>query len=148
MFVMDDLVMQVLSEMNKKIKYNPAERFVCLVAIDEVSNSVVGVVDVSYLDEKEVLRILGPGVDGFVYIASMTVHATWRRRGVALELLEAAKLVAKQWSEGAAYLHVYQDNAAAIQLYKKHGFEIIFQDPSWLAMVGVRPRFLMRKGYT
>lgn len=134
--------------MNKKIKYNPADRFVCLVAVDEVSNSVIGVVDVSYLDEKEVLNILGPGTDGFVYIASMTVHALWRRRGVALALLEAAKLVAREWNEGAAYLHVYQDNAAAIDLYKKHGFEIIFQDPSWLTMVGVRPRYLMRKGYT
>ena len=51
-------------------------------------------VEVSYLNEKEVLRSLPPGTAAFAYIASMAVDPVWQQRGVAKALLEAAELVA------------------------------------------------------
>ncbi len=51
-------------------------------------------VEVSYLDEKEVLRSLGPGAAAFAYIASMAVDSAWQQRGVATALLRGAEEVA------------------------------------------------------
>jgi ribosomal protein S18 acetylase RimI-like enzyme len=153
---------EVLSEMNKKLKYNPEDRFVCLVAEDvsklknsnnstdggggnEFADAVVGVVEVSYIDEKEVLSSLEPGRTGVTYIQSMAVDLSRRRQGAAVAMLMAAEQVAMEWSQQLAVLHVYQDNDSAVKLYKKQGFEIIFQDAPWLAKLAVRPRFLMRK---
>ena len=136
---------EVLSEMQKKLKYNPSHRFVCLVVEPVGENGPVGVVEVSYIDEKEVLQSLEPGTQGVVYIASMTVSSDVRRQGAAKALLEAAEEVTKEWNEDKCVLHVYQDNSAAIALYEKQGFETIFGDAAWLAKVAVRPRFLMKK---
>ena len=136
--------MQVLSEMNKKLKYNPADRFVCLV-VEDSHGGVIGVAEVSYLDEKEVLASLPPETPGFVYISSMAVDPSRRRQGAASALLLAAEAVAKSWSDDALHLHVFQNNTSAVDLYKYHGFQCIYQDAPWLAKVGVRPRYLMRK---
>jgi len=104
-------------------------------------------VEVSYIDEKEVLKSLDPGVERFVYIASMAVESSQRRRGAASALLSAAEQAARAWGEDQAVLHVYQDNTSAIELYKKRGYEIIYGDAAWLARLAVRPRFLMRKRF-
>ena len=139
---------EVLSEMMRKIRFNPADRFVCLVAEytqQDNPQNVVGVVEVSYIDEKEVLQSLEPGTPGVVYLASMTVDPGFRNKGVAKLLLKAAFEVTKEWNEEQCVLHVYQDNAAAVELYKGAGFLTIFQDAAWLAKVAVRPRFLMKR---
>lgn len=153
--------------MSKKLRYNPEDRFVCLV-VESAKNSsssysatttasqsntssnnqVVGVVEVSYIDEKEILKSLEPGTTWFVYVASMAVDPGCRRQGVATAMMEAAEQVALRWDEEQTLLHVYQDNTPAIELYKVNGYETIFQDPSWLARVAVRPRFLMRKRFS
>ncbi|KAG7667033.1 hypothetical protein Ndes2526B_g04479 [Nannochloris sp. 'desiccata'] len=157
---------EVLSEMNKKLKYNPEDRFVCLVVEDvsklkdthindggrenesrHTADAVVGVVEVSYIDEKEVLSSLEPGRTGVTYIQSMAVDLSRRRQGVAAAMLTAAEQVAMEWCQPLAVLHVYQDNESAVKLYKKQGFEIIFQDAPWLAKLAVRPRFFMRKNF-
>jgi ribosomal protein S18 acetylase RimI-like enzyme len=158
---------EVLSEMNKKLKYNPEDRFVCLVAEDVeklkkiqvdsgrggdennngTADAVVGVVEVSFIDEKEVLSSLEPGRTGVTYIQSMAVDVSRRRQGAAAAMLMAAEQVAIEWSQILAVLHVFQDNESAVKLYKKQGYEIIFQDAPWLAKLAVRPRFLMRKNF-
>lgn len=136
---------EVVSEMNKKLKYNPADRFVCLVVEERNGSVPIGVVEVSYIDVKEILKSLEPGTEGFVYIASMAVDTEYRRRGVASALLKGAENVAKRWDEKQALLHVYQDNVPAVELYKNREYEIIYQDAPWLAKLAVRPRYLMRK---
>jgi ribosomal protein S18 acetylase RimI-like enzyme len=155
---------EVLSEMNKKLKYNPEDRFVCLVAEDvsklknnnttsdddassTTAEAIVGIVEVSYIDEKEVLSSLEPGRTGVTYIQSMAVDVSRRRQGAAAAMLTAAEQVAIEWSQQLAVLHVYQDNESAVKLYKKQGYSIIFQDAPWLAKLAVRPRFLMRKNF-
>lgn len=106
---------------------------------------IAGVVEVSYINEKEVLKSLEPGTERFVYVASMAVDPSVHRQGAASALLLAAENVGHAWDEQQVLLHVYQDNFPAIELYKKRGFEIIYQDAPWLAKLAVRPRFLMRR---
>ena len=144
--------------MVKKLKYNPVDRFVCLVAEDmnkaarspnkdkeNAKSAVVGIVEITFIDEKEVLASLPPGTPGVAYIQSMAVDSSCRRGGVASAMLVAAERVGREWGEGLAVLHVYQDNVAAVKLYEKQGFEVIFQDAPWLAKLAMRPRYLMRK---
>lgn len=152
-FLKTSFTAEVLSEMQKKLKYNPLDKFVCLVVERTDKNNgrergetvVEGVVEVSYIDEKEVLASLEPGTPGVVYVASMAVAPSARRQGAAKALLDGAVEVTKEWREEKAVLHVYQDNEPAVRLYSDAGFETIFQDSPLWAKVGVRPRFLMRK---
>lgn len=140
-------MLQVLSEMQKKLRYNPADRFVCLVVEGVQGEGVVGVVEVALLGEKEkeIMQSLEPDTAAFAYVASMAVAPAVRRRGAASALLAATERVAALWGERQSLLHVYQDNAPAVQLYQANGYKTIFQDAPWLARLAVRPRFLMRK---
>ena len=145
-FLRTSFTAEVLSEMRKKLKYNPVDKFACLVVERaDGTGAVEGVVEVSYIDEKEVLGSLEPGTAGVVYIASMAVSPSARRQGAAKALLEGALVVAKEWGEKQAVLHVYQDNLPAVALYVNEGFQTISQDSPLWAKVGVRPRFLMRR---
>jgi len=141
-FLKTSFTAEVLSEMQKKLKYNPVDKFVLLV-VERVgpaggASPVEGVVEVSFIDEKEVLQSLEPGTEGVAYVASMAVAPSARRQGAAKALLEGATSVCREWGEAQAVLHVYQDNEAAVRLYSQDGWVTIFQDnPSW-AMVGVR----------
>lgn len=154
---------EVLSEMQKKLKYNSTDDFLCLVIEPtntaklfdgksrepSTSGSVVcGVIEVSLLAEKEVLDALksfNANVEIFSYISSMCVDPPCRRKGAASALLQAAEKKTKLWRQDQAVLHVYQDNEGAIALYSRAGYEIIQQDASWYSMLGMRPRYLMRK---
>ena len=141
-FLKTSFTAEVLSEMQKKLKYNPVDKFVLLV-VERVgpaggASPVEGVVEVSFIDEKEVLQSLEPGTEGVAYVASMAVAPSARRQGAAKALLEGATSVCREWGEAQAVLHVYQDNEAAVRLYSQDGWVTIFQDnPGW-AMVGVR----------
>ncbi|MCW5559795.1 MAG: GNAT family N-acetyltransferase, partial [Verrucomicrobiae bacterium] len=54
----------------------------------------------------------------------MTVRDDWQRRGVGHALLAAALDMADRWLPlRRVQLTVFVDNAAAIHLYRKHGFE-------------------------
>ena len=55
----------------------------------------------------------------------MVVHDAWHRRGVGTALMNAALDLADNWLQYTRLeLTVYVDNAAALALYRKSGFEI------------------------
>jgi putative acetyltransferase len=55
----------------------------------------------------------------------MAVRDDWQGRGVGTELMEAALDLADNWLDLTRIeLRVYTDNAAAIALYEKFGFEV------------------------
>jgi len=55
----------------------------------------------------------------------MMVHADFQGHGVGTALMEAAVDLAEHWLNiSRIELEVYTDNAAALALYKKFGFEI------------------------
>ena len=55
----------------------------------------------------------------------MSVHDAWHGKGIGSALMTAALDMADNWLQFTRLeLTVFVDNAAAIALYKKHGFEI------------------------
>lgn len=102
--------------------------------------------ELSYIDNKETLKLLEPGTTGYCYIASMVVAPGWRRQGAACTLLAAAEVAVEAMDERCALLQVYQDNAPAVKLYQRQGYEIIGgQQKGLLGGLGQRPRYTMRK---
>ncbi len=58
-------------------------------------------------------------------MVGITVHDAWHGKGVGSALLKAAVDLADNWLQYTRLeLEVYVDNAAAIALYKKFGFEV------------------------
>jgi putative acetyltransferase len=71
------------------------------------------------------LHAAGRGRRRHVASVGMSVHDAWQGRGVGTALLAAAIDVADNWlNYHRLRLEVYSDNAAAIALYRKFGFEI------------------------
>ena len=67
----------------------------------------------------------------------MSVHDAWHRKGVGAALMESAIKLADNWLQYSRLeLTVYVDNAGAIALYKKFGFEI----------EGTHKRYAFREG--
>ncbi|GIL85585.1 hypothetical protein Vretimale_13317 [Volvox reticuliferus] len=107
--------------------------------------SLVGSVEVSLMRAREVLSELPRSVREYAYISSMCVRLSVRRRGAAQALMAAAEAQARRWRQPHLALHVYKDNAPAVELYRRCGMRVIAEDPSWKGMIGMRLRLLMYK---
>jgi len=69
-------------------------------------------------------------------MSNLAVGSSFRRRGVAEELVQKAEIVArKQWGYDECYLYVEQKNTAAVKLYRKLGYKKIWQDGDAKTMV-------------
>lgn len=66
------------------------------------------------------LRYQGYDIPSF----GVFVDSRYKRKGVATKLLDYAIKLAKLQEAKKIRLSVYADNHAAIELYKKHGFEV------------------------
>ncbi len=58
----------------------------------------------------------------YFLIANVAVHPDYRRQGIARRLTEEAITHARQRSAPATWLHVREDNQAAVELYLSLGF--------------------------
>jgi ribosomal protein S18 acetylase RimI-like enzyme len=100
------------------------------VAVDP-NREVVGTVEVTL--QKPAL-----GQPVYPYLASLTVAAGHRRRGIARQLIEACEQQVYHWNRNDLYLHVLADNAAARRLYLQLGYcihdQLSFLSPSRWAM--------------
>jgi len=115
------------------------------------AEQVVGVVEVSLQDFKDVLQMLPGGLatnETYAYVASMAVAAQERRRGLALAMLQSAEAQALQWGQRNLVLHVYEDNVPAVQLYTRYGMQLLSKDPSWRKLLGGRIKVTMYKDLT
>lgn len=68
----------------------------------------------------------------YTLIANVATHPAYRRRGIARRLTESALQQIRERGEHEAWLHVREDNPAAIQLYQSLGFEERCRRTSWL----------------
>jgi len=66
-------------------------------------------------------------VDNSWYIDSLAVDPKYRRKGVAISLLEETKKVASKSGFNSLSLITFAENSPAINLYNKFGFQIIKQ---------------------
>ncbi len=103
-----------VEQIRKRRLVNPAPVGRCLVAC--IGDEVVGE---AVVFAKPMPRIAHGGDIGIM------VHDDWRHRGVGSALFAALIDIADNWMGlRRLELHVYTDNAAALALYKKFGFEI------------------------
>ena len=93
----------------------PPEGLYSLVAC--VEGEVVGSISLETSPTRPRMRHVGS--------IGMAVRDDWQGKGVGTALMEAALDLADNWLNlGRIELRVYVDNAAAVALYKKFGFEI------------------------
>jgi putative acetyltransferase len=104
---------QSLDDVRKRLE-NPPERFHRLVAVTG-DGRVIGLLGLQ----------VGHGRVAHVGHIGMMVHPGFHNQGVGSALMKAAIDLADEWLNLTRLdLEVYTDNAAAIHLYKKFGFEI------------------------
>lgn len=65
----------------------------------------------------------GDPPDRSAYIQTLEVAPEHRRRGIARELLNRLEASAQAAGAGEIWLHVDTENAAAIELYRAHGYQ-------------------------
>eukprot|EP00854_Cymbomonas_tetramitiformis_P020402 gene20402-24436_t len=136
---------EVHSTLLNKAKYIASKRFACLVVRDSLQNveRPIGVVETSIQGEASVIKYMG--TDEYLYVCCMAVLPEFRRRGVALDLLTAADVMAKQWGFRKLALHVYEHNTNARKLYTRAGYEEVEKAPAWVKYFGQPRRILMVK---
>jgi putative acetyltransferase len=104
---------QSLDDLRKRLE-NPPERFHRLVAVTG-DDRAIGLLGLQ----------VGHGRVAHVGHIGMMVHPDFFNQGVGSALMKAAIDLAENWLNLSRLdLEVYIDNAAAIHLYQKHGFEI------------------------
>lgn len=72
-------------------------------------------------------------------IANVAVHPDYRRRGIARALTQAALDKANRWRVQNVWLHVREDNPAAVHLYTSMGFKPQVRRATW----DVSPRSIL-----
>lgn len=63
----------------------------------------------------------------FPKISNLCVSKIYRGQGIGSKLLERSCEIAKAWGYDQVYLEVEADNVAAIELYKRAGFQMLFR---------------------
>ncbi|MEL7272101.1 MAG: N-acetyltransferase [Pseudomonadota bacterium] len=79
------------------------------------------------------LRHIGSGPDSEAEILSIAVEKSWRNRGVAEALVREAILHLGHERVESLFLEVAADNAPALSLYGKFGFETVGERPGYYA---------------
>jgi ribosomal protein S18 acetylase RimI-like enzyme len=69
----------------------------------------------------------------FFLIANVAVHPDYRHRGIARELTRRGMKHARERGAPAVWLHVREENAAAVKLYKTLGFKERTRRTSWIS---------------
>jgi ribosomal-protein-alanine N-acetyltransferase len=97
--------------------------------LDELQSDGISDVLVARVEERSGSRIAGFLcawiVAGELHINNVAVHPSYRRHGVASQLLEETVRRAKVEGAKAAYLEVRASNEAAKALYQRHGFSVV-----------------------
>ncbi|MCY7321723.1 MAG: GNAT family N-acetyltransferase [Phormidesmis sp. CAN_BIN36] len=131
--------MGIYEDLRNRLKLAP-EHYRCLVALDQ--SGLVGTVEVG-------LRSFNPWqprTSQYVYLSNLAVKLEGRRKGTAMQLLEACDLVVSSWGFEDIYLHVLENNYSAKQLYAKSGYRLQDTDAgltTWL--LGQPRRFFLHK---
>lgn len=93
--------------------------------VAEADGEIAGFTIVEWSDD--------PAAGRIAYIQTIEVAPTFRRRGVASELLRRAEESARAARANLLWLHVESTNEAAIRLYHAHGFAKQGSEPHYYA---------------
>ncbi|KAM1817932.1 hypothetical protein ACFX11_002167 [Malus domestica] len=144
---------EVLSGLVYKLRNSPPDRYACLVAesTPETSESqeLVGVADVTASRDQAVLQHLPSRSPEYLYVSSIAVLKSFRRKKIATVLLKACDALSVEWGFEYLALRAYEDDYGARQLYSNAGYRVVSSDPPWLSTwIGRKRRVLMVKHST
>lgn len=157
-FLLPLLRMGIQEDLRGRLR-NPSTHQICLVAValqdpkgaiappsdsfkqGRLSGSLVGTVEIS----ERMCTLWHSHRGPYLYLSNLAVDASYRRMGVARQLLIAAEQVATRWRFQELYLHVMEDNNAARQLYLNAGYRIQQAEMSLGSFFLGQPRQLLLK---
>jgi GNAT superfamily N-acetyltransferase len=122
--------------------------YACLVAISELNFEAIATLEVSLraIPNLDAIPWINWQTSQQPYISNFAVHPQWRRLGVGLKLLTASEQKVRSWGFKNIYLHVANNNQAALNLYKLSGYQIYRVDPEFsLNPFANCQRLLLRK---
>lgn len=114
---------------------------VCLVALKLVPNHtpiVVGTVEIALKTASWTLQR-----SYYPYISNLAVVSSFRRQGIASQLLVKCEQVAQQWGHRQVYLHVLENNYGARELYSTLGYGLIHTEWSFNSWLWSTPQRLL-----
>lgn len=83
------------------------------------------------------------GSSGYPYLSNLAVHSSYRRQGVARQLLLSCEQIALNWGYQDLYLHVLENNHKARGLYSQLGYRLHQVDSNWACFLLGKPRQLL-----
>ena len=106
------------------------------------ANSSLPLLGYIWEDEKNVIGNISivPFKGRNFLLANIAVHPEYRRRGIARQLTQRAMQHVRDRGAKDIWLHVEENNAAAIQLYRSLGFQDEALRSTWNASSGIAPR--------
>jgi ribosomal protein S18 acetylase RimI-like enzyme len=108
----------------------------CLVALILEKEEVIGTAEISLRE-----WFLSP--KRACYISNLAVSGSYRRQGIAKQLLLNCEKVAEEWNCELLHLHVLEDNLAAKQLYLTNGYRSQRIENSLQSWLFKQPRRLL-----
>lgn len=139
----------ISEDLRHRLRSNLAHH-ICLVAVDtscttiesyrtKTQERLAGTVEMS-------LRSPSPWANTraqSLYLSNLAVRQTYRRRGIARQLLLNCEQIALSWGFHDIYLHVLENNHQARQLYLQLNYQLHPADFNWSAWLFGRPRQLL-----
>jgi len=108
----------------------------CLVALILEKEEVIGTAEIClrdwFLSQKRAC-----------YISNLAVSSSYRRQGIAKQLLLKCEKVAEEWNCELLHLHVLEDNLPAKQLYLTNGYRSQRVENSLQSWLFKQPRRLL-----
>jgi N-acetylglutamate synthase-like GNAT family acetyltransferase len=68
-------------------------------------------------------------------MSNLAVSSRYRRRGLAEALVRAVEEVCADWGHDSCFLYVERRNPAAVRLYQKLGYSIVWEDDGATTML-------------
>jgi GNAT superfamily N-acetyltransferase len=126
-------------------------QYACLIATQPISNptgasslhphpsTLIGTVEISLRFIPE----LGLGDQACPYVSNLAVMHAHRQQGIAQQLLQNCETTICSWGFREVYLHVLENNHAALGLYHKLDYRIRHADNHWGSLLLGQPRQLL-----
>jgi len=121
---------------------NDGRMFNVLVCEDKDTNKIIGTVTVFKFAAESPLPTPIPSMHPKrLYASTLAVDPSYRRQGIARQLMGEAEKMGARWGQEYMYLHVLKPNIDAQLLYYALGYELVKEDPWW----NPEQRYLLRK---
>ncbi|AFZ19342.1 GNAT family N-acetyltransferase [Allocoleopsis franciscana] len=133
----------IYEDLRNRLRAN-SPHYVCLVAVadgSKVTDSgevLAGTVEIALRSPPS----WQPHGSQYPYISNLAVRKSYRRLGVARQLLLACERTSLEWGFPDLYLHVLENNHQARQLYLKAGYQLHQVEPSYSAWLFGQPKRL------